>query len=126
MGQVYPSCAPLGNLTRKNMNRALLSRAITQTARRRLLSTSVQESAAGTGELQVFRPKTTVTRSLSPFELEVFSPFSKWAGYQKNAVIENFADWFPAAVFMAVAVSTSSGYHNEWARHHAMAPPDED
>merc|ERR1712216_688127 len=90
----------------------------------RRMSGAVEKAAAG--EVQVWRPKVKVTRHLSPHEMEIITPASKWLNYQKNAVIENALDWIPGAIFFFTLMYTGNHYHGKWAREHAMHGGDDE
>merc|ERR1711865_1108237 len=96
-----------------------------QTAPRRMCTT-VEKAATGGGEIQAWRPKIQVTRHLSPHQMPIVTPASKWFLAQKNAVIENSPDWIPGVFFFFSIMYVGNHYHGIWAREHAMHAPDDD
>merc|ERR1712057_113321 len=112
----------------KLRSQIMLGRIAASSARlgaRRSMSGAVVEKAAA-GELQAWRPKTQVTRHLSPYEQEIIAPPSKWLKYQSNAFIENAPDWVPGVVVFFGVVYTGNHFFEKWTREHAIHGGDDE
>ena len=58
----------------------------------RSMSQAVQNATAS-GEIQAYRPKVQVTRHMSPFNMPVVTPVSKFLKFNAERTVENASDW---------------------------------